>query len=273
MDGTVPPNPADRPLVTLDNNALIALRENEPTAAVQQLLALNRAGVIVVTVSQNTALEQQRVGEERDLQAQRAWLMEQGIAPENIFTAGRSIGFETPDAPGIPTFDPDLDAAAMRRVQAILAPDVPFLWRDYRNQQCRSFAKAKGASEELTRIYLGAPAELDRLRYSTWIPPRPTPALDALSAADREELRALSAQWHRFWMNWKHDALCLNNHLTRAWHTTHPERAIFVTSDGNFHKRMKLAALRELGYRGHVLRPTAAVAYLRTFARMPTAAE
>src|SRR5258705_1024328 len=106
-----------RPLVTLDNNAILAVRNDEPDAgAVRQLLALNRAGVITLNVTQSTALERQRVGEEVEMREQQAWLVGQGFAPENIFTSSRSIGFSTPDAPDIPTFDPDLQYLATQRL-------------------------------------------------------------------------------------------------------------------------------------------------------------
>jgi hypothetical protein len=52
------------------------------------------------------------------------------------------------------------------------------------------------------------------------------------------------------------------SHITNAIHTTHPERAVFVTNDGNFFKQTKVAALRELNLPGRILRPADAVAFL-----------
>lgn len=264
----------DRPLVTLDNNALIALRRDELDApAVRELLSLHRSELITINVTQSTALERQRAGEEMDMQAHRAWHLEQGIAPDRIFTASRSIGFDTTKAPGVPTFAPFLEVAAMQRVHEILSPTVPFMWRDYRDRECIAFVKARHASEEMLRKFMRAMAELDRSRYGVWIPPLPTPTLDAHSTVDQEAARALSTRLHRVWANKKHDALGLYNHITMAWHTTYPELAVFVTSDRNFRKPTKFAALRALGYGGEILPPAEAVAFLRTATHMLASAE
>ena len=90
----------------------------------------------------------------------------------------------------------------------------------------------------------------------------PTPALDTLEQAEREELRALCEQLHWEWANKKNDALGFYNHLTQAAHTTYPERSVFVTNDRNFRKKTKLAELRKLGFRGEILLPAAAVAFI-----------
>lgn len=161
-----------RPLVTLDNNAILAVRNDEPDAgAVQQLLTFNRAGVITLNVTQSTALERRRDGAEVEIRERQAWLVEQGIAPESIFTSSRSIGFSTPEAPDIPTFDPDLEYWAAQRVHAILFPMIPFRWHDYREQELAYFAAERQAPDDLQRTFRDALDELDCTRYGIYIPP------------------------------------------------------------------------------------------------------
>src|SRR5262245_45453378 len=91
-------NPQDLPLVTLDNNAFIALRGNESTApAVGDLIKLNSAGLICINVTVSTALEAQRPDELVEWQDHFiAWLESLGIRRSNIFTGPRSVGFSTP---------------------------------------------------------------------------------------------------------------------------------------------------------------------------------
>ncbi len=257
---TSPPNPADRPLVTLDTNVLIALRNDEPAApSVQSLLALNRTEVITINITLSTALERRRVGELRDMQAYDAWLRSLGITTGHIFTAPRTIGFNTPGEPGTITFGVELELAANRRVHEILCPTIPFSWFEYRDRECERRGMSRAAM-----------AELDQERWvGSYIRPspdaparRPTPALDALSPEEREELRILHARLNRIWSNEKNDALGLYNHITQAWHTTHPEHAVFVTSDGGFLRAQRREALQRLGYHGQLLPPGRAVEYL-----------
>src|SRR5262249_18925818 len=107
MDGKHERNPEDLPLVTLDNNALIALRNDEAAApAVRELLEMNRTGLIVANVTMSTAMEAQREVGQSDWQGQRTRIESLGIARDHIFTSSRSIGFETPEAPGVPMFAP-----------------------------------------------------------------------------------------------------------------------------------------------------------------------
>jgi len=259
--GQLPPNPADRPLVTFDTNVVLALRNNEPDAQpARQLLAFNRAGIITVNITLSTALEKQRSVEKWKMHEYTAWLQEQGIAPGNIFTSSRTIGFYVPGTPlNTITFDVQLELALNERIHQILFPDIPFAWFKYRDQEC--------ARHDIVGIKREALIELDSqdmyIPYSPQAPAQlPTPALDALEESERKEVQDLYERLRRRWMNKKNDALGFYNHLTQAAHTTHPEYAVFVTNDGNFRKQTKLKALRHLGFRGEILPPAEAVAYI-----------
>ena len=261
-----PPNPADRPLVTFDNNILIAVRNNEPEALpAQQLLALNRANVITVNITLSTALEERSPKEKLERQEYVAWLQEQGIASSNIFTGPRTIGFHIPGTtPNTITFNSQIERALNERIHQILFPNIPFYWSEYLDQEC--------ARRGIVGIKRKAMIELDNASLSIYIPyspqaptQMPTPALDAIEQTEREELRDLYEQLHRKWkwMNAKNDSQGLNIHLTQAAHTTHPEQAVFVTNDrDDFLKQTKLEALRQCGFRGKILPPAEAVAFI-----------
>src|SRR5258708_29911415 len=202
-------NPADRPLVTLDNNIVITIRNNDPNdpamQQARQLLALNRADVITLNVTLSTALEQQRPGEKLTMQEYAAWLQKQGIAPEHIFTTTRPFGFRIPGTPpNTITFDSWRERALNERIHQILFPEVPFLWVEYRNQEC--------ARQNIVDIKQEALIELDArdfyIPYSPQAPAQlPTPALDALGPVEREEVGTLRKRLQRRWMNTKNDAL------------------------------------------------------------------
>ena len=257
-----PYNPADRPLVTFDTNIVIAVRKNEPAAQpARQLLALNRAGVITVNVTLSTALEEQRPNEKLEMHEYAAWLQEQGIAPGNIFTGPRTIGFHLPGTtPNTITFNVQLERGLNERIHQILFPAIPFAWPEYLDQEC--------ARRGIVGTKREALIELDSqdmyIPFSPQAPAQlPTPELDALEQTEREEVRALWKRLHRRWMNAKNDALGLYNHLTQAVHTTHPEQAVFVTNDrDDFLKQAKLEALRQCGFRGKILPPAEAVAFI-----------
>jgi hypothetical protein len=85
-----------------------------------------------------------------------------------------------------------------------------------------------------------------------------------LDPEQQVQIQELRATCSRRWENAKNDALGFYNHLTLAWYTSHAEHSVFVTSDGNFRRTTKLAALRALGWRGEILPPADAVRYLRT---------
>lgn len=258
-------NPADLPLVTLDNNALVSLRREEPAAqAVRDLLALNRAGRIAINITLSTALEAQLPDDQLRWDNHIEWLESLGIAKSNIFTGPRTVGFTTPGAPNTITFDPALEIQLNERIHEILFPTIPFMWRDYRARE--------GARAGLSAR---AMAEYDHAQMGMYIPPTPshprrppTPTYDALIPNEQDRLRAAHEKFARTWHNRKCDALGLYNHLTLAWHTNHPAHAVFVTSDRNFRKTTKLAALRNLGLMGEVLSPAEAVRFLHAITVM-----
>jgi hypothetical protein len=255
MDAQHTRNAADLPLVTLDTNPLIALRNNEPDApAVRDLLDLNRAGLISVNVTFSTVIELHDPYDERGWQETIDWLASLGIAREYISTTSRSIGFTTPGEPDVMTFSVMHEVQFDQRIHGVLAPGKPFTWYPYRRLETR----------HLSDLQRQALAELDDLRMGPIrIPPRLTPALDALSADERERLKALLDDLHHRWINKKNDASGFHCHLTLAWHTTHREQAVFVTSDRHFLAQSRSQALRSLGYVGEILPPADAVAFLR----------
>jgi hypothetical protein len=263
MDGGHPRNPAELPLVTLDHNALVALRGDEPDApAVRQLLDLNRVGLICVNVTMSTAMEAQQPKEQLEWQDLAARIESLGIRRENIFTSSRSVGFVTPGEPNTMTFSPDAEKMLVRRIYSILFPNRPFMWREYRHNECDKLG--------LTELQYRAVLELDSVRWITSVPPRNTPALDMLPEGEKENLRQVVERLVKEWFNAHNDAQGFYTHLTLAWYTVHPEYAVFVTSDKNFRKQTKIIALRGLGYRGEILRPDEAVLFLREAFDLPS---
>jgi hypothetical protein len=252
-------NPIDLPLVTLDNNALIALRENEPEAtAVNELLAMNRTGVIAINIALSTGLEAGRGGIRWEWREHIEWLENLGIAKSNIFTGPRTIGFTSSTEPGVMIFDPELETQLNERVHAILFPRIPFYWYSFRDDEC-------------TRVGLSliGMAEYDSAQMHDYIPPTPqhpqqrlTPHYDALSPEEQTQVQYLHRRLQRTWHNAKNDALGLYNHLTLVAHTAHPERSVFVTSDHHFLKASVLPRLRALGFKGEILSPDKAVEFL-----------
>jgi hypothetical protein len=251
-------NPADRPLGTLDNNIVIAIRNNDLSDPVvqpaRQLLALNRAGVITINVTLSTALEEQRPDAELKMHEYAIWFQEQGIAPSNIFTSPRTIGFHVQGtSPNTITFDAWRERALNERIHQILFPEVPFSWFQYRDQECTRRNIVGNKREALL--------ELDAQDLCRAIE-IPKPAFDSLLPAEQEEVSTLHKRLLRRWRNAKNDALGLYAHLTQAVHTAHSEQAVFVTNDHDFLRPTKLAMLRELGFPGEILRTADAVAFL-----------
>jgi hypothetical protein len=221
-------NQADLPLVTFDNNVLVALRGNEPdTPAAHILLELNRADLICLNVTMSTAMEAQRPGEEVEWSDVIARIESLGVPRENIFTTSRSVGFAVPTLPDILFFDIQLEQQLVERIHEILCPTVEFTWPPFRDRM----------TSDLTPIQRQAGLELDTMKHGTWIPPRPTPTLDTLTASEREELQTHLEDLCHSWFNAKNDAMGFHAHLTLGWHTSHPEHSVFVTRDKNFGRR------------------------------------
>jgi hypothetical protein len=136
-----PHNPADLPLVTFDNNVLIALRKEERAAsAIRELLTLNSVGLITSYVTMSTAPEAQRPEEQMELQDQVAWMESLGISRETIFTSWRPVGFATPGQPGTMTFDSSMDVAFMECIDTLLFPQVLVSWPQYRDREVNALA-------------------------------------------------------------------------------------------------------------------------------------
>jgi hypothetical protein len=262
-------NPANRPLVTFDNNVVIDIRNNGPSVLpARQLLALNCAGVITINVTVSTAFEKQRPDDQLEMHEYRAWFEARGIARNNIFTHPLTVGFNMP-GDNIPTFHPLSELVFNKHIHQILFPDIPFRRNDYRDWL--KYLDQKCVIHGIVGTKREALIELDKARNDIYIPftprvpaRRPTPALDALEQAEREKLQVVLNKIYDRWRGKKNDALGLYNHLTQAAYTTHPEYAVFVTNDGNFRKPIKLAELRKWGFRGEILPPAEAVAFILT---------
>jgi hypothetical protein len=267
MDSEPKRNPADLPLVTFDNNALIAVRDDEDSAPdVRTILEMNRSGLITANVTAMTEMEAQREDDRLKGQDLIRWIESLGIARENIFTRPRSVGFSTPDFPDGPTFDTSREQVFRESLFALLRRNIPSRWPVYFNTKC----------EQLSPFQRKAAHELWRLRWGLgqgWIPPRPTPYLDMLSMTEREKLRKDVETWHGDWVNAACDVDGLFIHISQAISTTHPERAVFVTSDNHFHKPTKLDALRAIKFPGEILRPAQAVEFLRGVIGRPESAK
>lgn len=261
MDAEQRHNPADLPLVTLDNNALIAVRENEPAAeTVNKLLAMNRARRIIINITLSTGLEAGRGGVRREWAEHIAWLESLGIGKSNIFTGPRTIGFISLTEPGVTYFDCAFETQFNERIHHILFPKIPFYWDDFRDAQCACAG-----------LPVQAIAEYDLSQRPFYIPltphhPRkaPTPHFDALSTEEQLRVQDLHRRLKHIWHNAKNDALGLYNHLTTAAYTNHPEWSVFVTDDKNFLKPAKLTQMRALGFKGEILPPGETVSFLRT---------
>jgi hypothetical protein len=267
MDSQPQSNPADLPLVTFDNNALVAVRSDEPTASdVRTILEMNRAGLITANVTAMTEMEAQREDDRLKGEDHIRWIQSLGIARTNIFTRPRDIGFSTPDFPDGPMFDTSREQVFRESLFALLRPNIPSRWPVYFNRKCEQFSPLRSKAAH----------ELWRLRWS-WglirIPPLPTPYLDMLSLTEREKLRRDVETWHDQWVNAACDVEGLFIHISQAIYTTHPEHAVFVTSDKHFHRQTKLDALRAINFPGEILRPAEAVQFLCGVTGIPEIAE
>ena len=261
-------NPADLPLVTFDNNALVALRKQgeSEAAAVRAILEMNRAGLITANVTAMTAMEAQREEDRLEGEDLIKWIESLGIARANILTRPRSIGFSVPEFPDGPTFDPRREIALGVYLHDVLFPNKPMEWWEYRRRGCED--------RHLTDIQYRAVLELDELLYGpTRIPAFPTPVLHTLPSTERDELTRLLRELNREWFNAACDFEGLRIHISLACYTKHPVHAVFVTSDKNFRKQTKLDALRAMNFPGEILPPTQAVEFLRSVTGIPESAE
>jgi hypothetical protein len=263
MDGAAARNPADLPLVTFDANALFALRGNElAIPAVREILEMNRAGLITVSVTVSTSMEAKREEELLEGQYLFAWIESLGIARENIFTHPLPLAFSVPAFPDGPTFHPGLDVGIAYRIKQILHPNYAFTWPEHRDHECKRL--------DLTEAEKRALRALDDLE---WGPldahARLMPALEALSSSEVQRLDQTRKDLHRKWVNATCDSEGLRIHISQAQRRTHPEHAVFVTSDGDFHKPTKRQKLCELHYPGEILRPAKAVEFLRGVTGQP----
>lgn len=248
-------------LVTFDNNVLIDLRKNiDPEATyARQLLDFNRQGKIAIATTISTMLERQRTGDEKSVQEIAAWLQEIGFTNEHIFMGPRTIAF---NEQGKTTFGVGLEIALNQCIHHAMFPNIAFRWREYLDQQCMKLS-IEGTRKD-------ALIELDNkgLPYFPDSPQapqrRPTPTLDSLEQDVLVELSDLYLNFHYKWGNAKNDSLGLYNHLTHAVQTAYPDQSIFLTNDNNFHK--KIAAIRRCGFRGEILRPAEAVAFIERVA-------
>ncbi len=250
---------ADR-LVTFDNNILIDLRKNEePTATyARQLLDFSRHGKITVGTTLSTILEKQRPGEAMSIPELIAWLEEIGFTREYMFMGPRTVAF---NVQGETIWgDIERELALNQCIHHAIFPHISFSWYDYLDQQCLKLGIVGTRQEAII--------DLDNQKYP-YIPyspqapqQRPIPALDALEQDEREALSVLYEKLFRKWMNKKNDALGLYNHLTNAVHTTYPDQSIFVTCDNDFLNKIK--ALRRCGFRGEILQPANAIAFIET---------
>lgn len=260
MDSGTPRNPADLPLVTLDNNALIDVFEDRPAAPfVHELLDLMRAGRITINVTMATAMEAPRDSdrpEEPDLVTR---LVSLGIPREHILTSWRPVGFSPPSEHEPIMYGAHLDIALMEAIHTILHPQKPAGWPEFRDLKADEF--------HLTVLQKQALQEMDAQRDGPilipGIPARPTPALDALSSDEYAKVETYLRKFENKWFNAHNDSKGLHAHMTLAYWTMHREHAVFVTTDDDFHKETKLPALRAIGFPGEILRPAEAVAFLR----------
>lgn len=250
-------------LVTFDNNILIDLRKgNEPVATyVRQLLDFNSEGKITVATTISTMLEKQRAGEEMSIQEYIAWLQKIGFASEHIFIGSRTVAF---NVQGMITWDIDRELALNQCIHYAMVPNIPFHWREYLDQQCTKKGIVGTRREGL--IELDNKMHLPYIPYSPQAPrQRPTPALDTLDQDEIEILSDLYLDLHDRWGNAKNDTLGLYNHLTNAVHTTYPDQSIFITSDKR-HFLNKIGSILRCGFRGEILPPADAVAFIKKVA-------
>lgn len=257
--------PHAQPVVTLDSNCLYSFRYNQQGAhEISELVRLNREGSIDLKVTVASALEARSSDLRKPpLRDWQPWLQEQGMAASSIFVHATNIAFRTTDAPDAVTYDHWHEMRLRDAIHDILFPnDGAKWWFDYRDQACARLA--------ITEQRIEAILELDNQRLMGNPSPspiyphgRPTPALDALSLSERQELETILWRIRKKWMNHMCDVEIVFIHISRALESRCPERAVLVTRDGDdILKPTKVEQIKRLGYSGQILDPTDAVTFL-----------
>ncbi len=214
----------NRPIVTLDYNSIIALEhpdepQQQPIAEViRELMRYHDAGHIALKVTSSTMLENPRPGEE-DLGIAELIVhyQELGLGSVELFRGPHCLSFT--DGKGNIYAGRDWDQWFLRRVHALLHPNIDFDLRAYRQYYCEH----RGLDELDATL-------IAKISSYKWLP------LDAFAArAEAEQLRTTRPDLVRHaeridkkWNNAKSDALGLCTHA--SW-----GGAIFVTNDGHFH--------------------------------------
>ena len=253
------------PVVTLDSNCLFSVRYGQQgSREIGELLRLNREGAIDLKVAVASALEARSTDPQKPpLRDWQPWLQEQGMDASSIFIHAANIAFRTADAPDAFTYDHERELALRDALHAILFPhDGVRRWFDFRDRAC--------ARKEITGQRAEAILELDTQRLMGNPSPspiyphgRPTPALDATSRAEREELEAILQRIHKKWLNRACDVEIVFIHISRSLERRCPERDVLVTRDvGDILKPTKVDQIKRLGYPGEILNPADAVSFL-----------
>lgn len=228
-------------LVTLDNNSIIALEnDEEPNAtAMKQLIAFHRQGIIKIIVGWRTLLEKPRQGKGHLWfpEEERSRMDALGLSAVELFKTPQTMWFLNEE--GFLTYEHELPF--LRAIHEILFPNIDFDFRDYLKRYCKEhqldldlLEQVAFYSSPLTRVY-SSPAEWE-LRLAR-----------EQQLADNPRITQQYRKIREKWTNAKNDALGLCAHT--SWRGD-----IFVTSDKNFYK-VKLFSLIP----GKILPPKEAV--------------
>jgi hypothetical protein len=270
------------PVVTLDHNPILGYfkvedgdpdtneKHGDDAQALRRLFALQRAGVIRLLVPTVAMLENQQAGKEIDIQEWARRLAPLGFDTQDIFAGMLSIAASTPDDPHTALYGAEYTLGIYYRIHSILnrssdpqAKNIDADWRIYRDRMCMK----KWAEKRLGDIDPTVFAELDRLRWHSGnMPPKPTPALDACSPAQRAEAVSIFHTVDRQWNNAACDVNGLMIHLAHTQRSPISQHAAFVTSDGKILRQSTRDQLQAMYYPGHVMSPQEAAAYFEEMA-------
>jgi len=236
--------------VTLDHNSIIALEhpdepQQRPIAeAIRELKRYHDAGYIALKITSSTMLENPRPGEEDlDVAELIGHYQKLGLGSVELFRGPHVLSFT--DGKGHLCASPALEQWFLRNVHMLLHPTIDFDLRAY----CRRYCKEHGLDGQ------------DAIQVATIIGSRWLP-LDAFAAqAEAEHLQATRPDLVRHaerirkkWHNAKSDALGLCTHA--SW-----GGAIFVTNDGDFHRKNHDELERLTN--GQIVRPREAIAVVQ----------